>query len=380
VAAARRTNDGENGLPGLYLVSWEIYNDPILPLDDPESIGLFAIVRGGPFSSPVAADLDGNGRYEIVVADTVGQFHAFRISIAQHLQGDPPSNYASVTELPGWPADFPGVTQGRTSEISVADLERDGHPEVLQTGDDARVAVIYWSGAPRSGFPLSVGTPLAPADSAGTWAPIVADANGDGIKDVIPILPDGRRLAFRGDNGALIGGFAELGSTGTGAPPIFADLDGDGAAEWIETFDATSQVQINVKAPLLPVAPSAIAWGQYRLLPTRNAVVGPFPVGPPSGTQGLADVYVYPNPSRDGTCRIHYRLASAATSVSIRIYDVSGSVVAEVPTGAADLLGSSEHALVWNNRSVASGVYLCRVEVQSGGRTEVRFATLAIVR
>jgi len=383
IVAARRTGFGEYSFPGLYILNWEILNDPQLVLDDPENLGITRIFEGQ-FSAPVGADLEGDGRHEVVVADTTGLFHALRFAVGAHIPGDAPIGYVTGAELSGWPSAFPGVPRGRTSDISVADLERDGHPEVFQTGEDVRVAALYWSGAQRAGYPLRTAAFGAPADSAGTWAPIIADVDGDGIRDVIPILPDGRRLAFRGD-GTPIGGFAELGSTGISAPPILTDLDGDGAAEWVETFDAraadaSSQAQINVKSPILPIAPASIAWGQYRLLPTRNAVVDRVTGGPGSGTQGLSAVYVYPNPSRDGTSRIHYRLENAATSVSIRIYDTSGSLIAELPTGAGDLLGSSEHSVTWNNGSIASGIYVCRVEVQSGGRTEVRFANLAIVR
>jgi M6 family metalloprotease-like protein len=382
IAAARAgiTADAEYTAPGLYYTSWEVLNDPILPLIDPEGIGAFRIVAGGPFSSPVAADLDRDGQPEVVVAGTDGLFHAYRFTIATHIAGDPPVAYVSTSELPGWPAPFPGAAEGSTAEIAVADLEGDGHPEVFQTGDDARVAAIYWSGAPRSGYPVKAGTPLAPADSSGVWSPFVADVDGDGQKDVIAVLPDGRRPAYRGD-GSLITGFAELGSTGLGAPPILADLEGDGPAEWIETFDATStaETQISVKTPSLAVDGATIAWGQYRLHPTRNAVV--VPGGPVvAGTRGLSELYVYPNPSRDGTSRIHYRLDAAATSVSIRIYDASGALVADLPAAAADLLGSSEHAVVWNHRSISSGIYLCRVEVHSGGQSEVRFTRLAVLR
>jgi M6 family metalloprotease-like protein len=372
--------DPEYTAPGLYFTSWEVLNDPILSLTDPESIIYFRIVGGGPFSSPVAADLDRDGRPEVVVAGANGLFHAYHFTIAAHIAGDPPTAYVSVSELSGWPAPFPGATGGSAAEIAVADLEGNGHPEIFQTGDDARVAGIYWSGAPRSGFPIQAGTPLAPADSSGVWSPLVADVDGDGQKDVIPVLPDGRRPAYRGD-GSLIAGFAELGSTGLGAPPILADLEGDGVAEWIETFDATStaETQISVKSPSMAVAASTIAWGQYRLHPTRNAVVAPGGPAVP-GTRGLQDVYVYPNPSRGGTSRVHYRLDAAATSVSIRIYDASGALVADLPATAADLLGSSEHAVVWDHRSLSSGIYLCRVEVHSGGGSEVRFTNLAILR
>jgi M6 family metalloprotease-like protein len=380
IAAVKGVAGSEFSVPGLYFASWKVWNDPILPLDDPDNVGLFRVVGGGPFSSPVAADLDRDGLPEIVTADADGNFHAYHFTIAPHIDGDPPDAYVTATELPGWPAPFPGAPQGRTADVAVADLEGDGHPEVFQTGEDSRLAGIYWSGAPRSGFPVKAGTALAPADSAGVWSPLVADVDGDGKKDVIAVLPDGRRPAYRGD-GSPISGFTELGSTGVGAPPILADLDGDGIAEWIETYDATStaETQISVKAPALPVAASSIAWGQYRLHPTRNAVVTPAGPAVP-GTQGLTDVYVYPNPSRDGTSRVHYRLGAAAASVSIRIYDVSGSLVADLPTNPSDRLGSSEHAVFWNNRSIASGVYVCRVEVHSDGRSEVRFTNLAILR
>jgi hypothetical protein len=312
------------------------------------------------------------------VADSLARFHAFRVAIAPRSDGDRPDAFVSVSELTGWPAPFPGATTGPLSEIAVADLDLDGHPDVMQMGEDARVAALYWTGAPRSGYPLSPGSDLAPADSEGVWAPRVADVDGDGILDVIPILPDGRRPAYRAD-GHKIAGFEELGSTGFSASPILADLDGDGAAEWIETFDGTAEVQITVKAPVFTVPASSVAWGQYGLHPTRNAVVAPA-INSVPGTQVLADVYVYPNPSRNGTSRVHYRLEGAASAVSVRIYDAAGALVAELPTTAADRLGSSEHAIVWDNRSISSGVYLCRVEVQLSGRSEVRFATLAIVR
>ncbi len=379
IATVRRTVGGENSAPGLYFVNWDTITDPLVVLNEPDEAGLFQIVpSGGNFTSPVAADLDLDGHPEVVVADSLARFHAFRVAIAPRGAGDRPNSFVSVSELTGWPAAFPGATTGPLSEIAVADLDLDGHPEVMQTGEDVRVAALYWTGAARSGYPLRPGTDLAPADSEGVWAPRVADVDGDGIRDVIPILPDGRRPAFRAD-GHRIAGFEELGSTGSSAPPILADLDGDGAAEWVETFDGTAEVQITVKAPAFTVPASSVAWGQYRLLETRNAVVAPGTASAP-GTQVLADVYVYPNPSRNGTSRVHYRLDGAASAVSIRIFDVAGTLVADLPTTAADRLGSSEHAIVWDNRSIASGVYLCRVEVQSSGRSEVRFATLAIVR
>ena len=264
-------------------------------------------------------------------------------------------------------------------EVSLGDLEKDGYPEIFQTGERARVSAFHWNGAPRSGYPLSPGLALSPADSTGFWAPLIADVDGDGIRDVIPILPDGRRPAYRAD-GRAIPDFVELGSTGSSAPPLLADLDGDGLAEWVEAFDGGTQLSVVVRRPPLPVPAASIVWGQYRLVPTRNAVFPTGAAGPGPGTQVLTEVYAYPSPSRGGTSRIHYRLGAEATAVSIRIYDPIGTLVAELPTGPAERAGSAEHAVVWDHSSLASGIYLCRVEVQSSRGTEVRLSTLAVIR
>jgi hypothetical protein len=208
----------------------------------------------------------------------------------------------------------------------------------------------------------------------------MADVDGDGVGDVVLILPDGRRPAYRAD-GAAIPDFVELGSTGAGSPPILLDIDGNGSAEWVESYDAPpTQSMITVRDPWLPVAASGVTWGQYRLVATRNAVLPTGAASTPTGTQTLSAVYAYPNPSRNGVSSIHYRLAEAATAVSIRIIDPTGALVADLPTRAGDLAGAAEHAVSWDNRSVASGVYICRIEVHSSRGTEVKFANLAVIR
>ena len=367
---------GEFSAPGLYIANLDILSDPLLPTDL-ESAPNYRIVTADALSSPVMADLDRDGVNEVIVADAAGAFHAYKVTIGSHIAGDPPRTYVQVTELAGWPAAIPA--RGRTAEVSLGDLEKDGHPEIFQTGEDARVYGIHWSGAPRSGFPLSPGLALSPADSTGFWAPLIADVDGDGAQDVIPILPDGRRPAYRAD-GSPIPDFVELGSTGSSAPPILADLDGDGQAEWIEAFDAGVQLSVVVRRPPLPVPAASVGWGQYRLFPTRNTVFPTGPAGPGPGTQVLTEVYAYPNPSRGGTSRIHYRLGADATVLSVRIYDPLGALVSELPTGPADRAGSAEHAVVWDHSSLASGIYLCRVEIQSSRGTEVQLSTLAVVR
>jgi len=363
-------------LNGLTIANWEILADPDLPRD-PSFSDLYVVHTGGPYGAPVCADLNRDGSAEVLLADRAGRFHALTFSFAPHIPGDPPSIYVGVEELSGWPATIAGG--GRAVEISVGDLEHDGYPEIFQTGEGTRVAAFHWNGAPRSGFPVGPGDPLAPADSSGVFAPLIADVDGDGFLDVIAILPDGRRLAYRRD-GSRIDSFGELGSTGLSAPPMLADLDGDGSAEWIETYDLSSQCVILVRETEIAVASGTLAWNQWRLGPTRNAAAANGPIGTPGGTRNLSEVYAYPNPARGGTTTIHYRLQAPADHVQVQIFDAAGSLVAEPPLDAADRAGSAEHAVVWNHAAISSGVYVCRVQATSAAGTEVVVTRLAVLR
>jgi len=379
------TVDGDDAASGLSIANWDILTDPGLP-HGADQFGLFMIHSAasptqplpGPYSAPVLADLDRDGKYEISVADANGSFHAFHLQFGSHAPGDPPSDYILAGELPGWPVSR--GESGRLSETSLGDMEHDGYPEVFHEGDQVKIDAFHYNGAPRSGYPVKAAAPFAAEDSTGFWPPLIADVDGDGTRDVIAIVPDGRRPSYRAD-GSPIEDFVELGSTGASAPPMLVDLDGDGSAEWVEAYDAnTIQAMVTVRTPPLPVSAAAVVWGQYRNSATRNAVLPTGPPGSGGGTSDLTAVYGYPNPSRSGTTSIHYRLAEAATSVSIRIIDPTGGTVADLPVTVAELAGSAEHAVTWNHGRVASGVYLCRIEVKSSKGTEVQFASLAVVR
>ncbi len=383
------TIPGELAANGLSIANWGIFTDPFL-LTDPEEYPSYLIRSGGPYSPPVIADLNRDGTPEVIVADSIGSLHAIRVEIGSHILGDIPSQYVATSDLPGWPTAT--IAPGVLSEVSLGDLERDGYPEAFHTAGGCLVAGVHYSGSPRSGYPIAAGDPLAPADSTGFWPPLVADVDGDGVLDVLPVLPDGARPAFRAD-GRRVPGFGAWGSTGSGAPPVFMDLDRDGMLDWVEVYDEAPLTAESAGAPLdyphvriqalitnVPAAPGAVAWGQYRYGATRDGFFPSGPAGAPSGTSILSQVYAYPNPSHSGATFIHYRLSGPARAVRMKILDPVGQVVAEPPTSVADLLGSAEHSIAWNHAAQASGVYICRVEVESAGGTEVAFTKLAIVR
>jgi hypothetical protein len=84
-------------------------------------------------SSPVIADLDGDGRFEILTTSLDDRLHARR---------------TDGTELPGWPRRF---TETPKATPFVADVDGDGDLDVVVGADDGRVLVLDAPGEARPG-------------------------------------------------------------------------------------------------------------------------------------------------------------------------------------------------------------------------------------
>jgi hypothetical protein len=119
--------------------------------------------------SPSFRDLDGDGVDELLVFSGDGLIHAY-------------TDVASGAELPGWPvttSPFHGVlatgsngyTNGGMPTVAydsilagtpgVADLDDDGHLEVVVADLEGRVHVFEADGSPRAGFPVQVDLALS---------------------------------------------------------------------------------------------------------------------------------------------------------------------------------------------------------------------------
>jgi hypothetical protein len=152
----------------------------------------------GQVRSLAAADLDGDGRLEILAAKSgEGPFlMAFR------LDGE---------GVPGWPqgsaCEGCDAQGGLNQNIGSADLDGDGRPEIVATLDGPHIAIHHADGRPFAAAPEFSGAGTAVSD-----VPLFHD------------LEHARRGS--GEEGADKGDFSH-------SPPAFADVDGDGANEII---------------------------------------------------------------------------------------------------------------------------------------------------
>jgi len=307
-------------------------------------------------SSPVLADVDGDGDLEIFAIDKVGRCWGFHHDDRDVIPGPDP--------LPGWPITFQPFS-GFPHSPAVADLDNDGSPEFVINGHE-EIVVVHVDGTPFPGFPLDTGV-------EGSTSPIVADVNGDGTLDIIVGSKD-RRLTAYDRQGAVVGGWPiEFGEI-IQSTPFVSDVDGDGDLDLVVGAD---DFQVRVfDLPTLAIE-GAAPWPGYHGGADLRGVYTPVTYDPtfvePIAGHGfgggtLTLLPSAPNPFR-GRTELRFALPASGT-VTVEIFDVTGRrIVAPVARAHFE---AGRHAVTWDGRdeggrAVASGVYFVRLT--AGGDT-----------
>ncbi|MFT3770465.1 MAG: VCBS repeat-containing protein [Minicystis sp.] len=164
--------------------------------------------------TPAAADLDGDGKIEIVTPKSGGGLIAFNHDGSYRwtsTQKDGTTPYTTVVD---------------SATVAIADLDADGKPEIIVAGVvfDAQGKLIADGGAHVGGHDTSYGS-----------VTIVADVNNDGKQEIITghsaFGVDAQGIHMVWDNGK------------TDGYPAIADLDNDGKPEIVVVSQSTVRVQ-----------------------------------------------------------------------------------------------------------------------------------------
>jgi len=211
-------------------------------------------------SSPALADLDGDGAFEIVVADSGGTVHVLdgggaplpgwpqRVGPSPAWDPDDERNH-----LGSWPhASLDPALQNVAGSVAVGALDGDGPPDVVASTLNGEVYAWRADGALRDGFPVSMDfdrcAPELRDDThrydCGFFAsPTLADLDGDGRLEIVQPGMDQWLYAWRGDGTPLAGWPVEVHDPGYEAiadrkgrilsSPAVGDIDSDGDLDFV---------------------------------------------------------------------------------------------------------------------------------------------------
>jgi subtilisin family serine protease len=196
----------------LYLLNETgVYNKKVLP---------------GRLAAPAVVDLDHDGRKEIVVTasfNTTTPVYAFHADLTP-VAGFPAGGYNNYTFVMGSPV--------------AADLANDGSTQIVVTGypnspaypDYFRelIQVVDSQGRSVAGWPGILGTAPVPLPYDSTVA--VGDVDGDGANEMVFASVDGKVHIFR-NNGSEAAQWPIAATVASSWGPVLADLNGDGVVD-----------------------------------------------------------------------------------------------------------------------------------------------------
>jgi hypothetical protein len=282
-------------------------------------------------SSPALGDIDGDGDLEIVVGTGIGidgtggyKVHAWH--------GD-----GSIVQ--GWPRPTEG---NMPSSPALADLDGDGSLEVIiGCGAESqhtckKLYAWHGNGSNLSGFPMQPvdATPGSHVPQAQPYPPIVADIDDDGHPEILLAMLGSVGVSIVEHDGMMSSDFSrrQQDSVVLAAPPLVSDVDNDGLLETIigGAYNGEAAVYIWEEAgPDKTILP----WPMFhhdarrlgRKVPPKLDLPGTLSLvhQGDSGTQATGTLAI----RNLGDAQIDWRIDSISPNQNIQIDATSGTVI-----------------------------------------------------
>lgn len=122
---------------------------------------------------PAIADLNGDGKKEVVFDDGIGSLHAYQLNGA---------------EIPGFPVNTSALEQQLYPEVSIADMNKDGKVEIA-VAYGPKMALFSSNGTMVSGWPITIPAGTNTPNPFAITVPTFADLYGDGNLEIVePVI------------------------------------------------------------------------------------------------------------------------------------------------------------------------------------------------
>lgn len=293
--------------------------------------------------SPVVCDFNNDGTKEIIMC--TGESKMYCIS-------------DSGTIL--WSKELEGIPF--YSSPVVADIDKDLSPDIILAIDN-KIYGFNGLGNNLPGFPINTGT---------EWtlqgAPVTGDINNDSIPELVIGTPEGKVLAYN-NRGKLVKGFPLATGNSIYSTPLLADINKDGKLDILVTCDDGKLYGFSLGEY------GKLEWTKLHFNPENNRILD-WTINPAQIAKDIfmnKDFYVYPNPIM-GRGYIRY-FSGDADRVDIKVINLAGKVLNSF-RGKIGLNNYQDEVLP----DLPFGIYICRVEVTSGGKSYVRFKKFAVTK
>lgn len=244
----------------------------------------------------------------------------------------------------------------------VADMDKDLSPDIIITLGN-KIYGFNNLGANLAGFPVNTG---ASSDLQG--APVIGDINNDSLSEIVIGTADGKVLAYS-NKGRLLKGFPLAVGGGIYSSPMLIDVNEDGNLDILVTCDDGKLYGFSLGKY------GNLEWPKLHLNPANNRILD-WSTNPAQISDDIfmkKEFFVYPNPITDKGWIKYF--SGDAEKVDIKVINLAGKVLKNF-TGKTGANNYQEELLP----TLPFGVYVCRVEVISDGKSYVRFKKFAVAK